>query len=175
MADGFEELEAIGPIDLLRRAELEVVTVGVMGKTVTGAHGVPFTADKTVQEIALTQKLQAVVLPGGMPGTINLEKDTVVRQTVAYAAAEGKLVCAICAAPSILGHMGLLQGRRAVCFPGFEQELAGAQIGEQSVVRDGNLITAKGAGVAVDFALEILRALGLSAQAEKIRRSIQCP
>ena len=151
LADGFEEMEAIAPIDLLRRAGKEVVTVGVTGKTVMGAHGIPVTADITENELTSFEGTEMIVLPGGMPGTLNLEKDEKVNSFIDYAYAKGKYVCAICAAPSILGKKGLLEGKEAICFPGFEEYLYGASVSDKSVCVDGKIITAKACGVALKF------------------------
>ena len=109
-----------------------------------------------------------------MPGTLNLEKSRTVQEAIDYCAAKGKLIGAICAAPSILGKKGLLQGKKAVCFPGFEQFLEGAEIPDERVVRDGNIITAKGAGVAVEFGLKLSEALTGEASARKIKAALQC-
>lgn len=173
LADGFEELEAIAPIDMLKRAGVDVVTVGVTGKNVTGSHSVTFVADITADEISLTDELQAVILPGGMPGTLNLEKNERVQQAIDFAAESGKYICAICAAPSILGHKGLLKGKKATAFPGFEKELEGALADGDFVVVDGSFITAKGAGVATEFGLEIVRHLVSAEKSEEIRKTIQ--
>ncbi len=173
LANGFEELEALAPVDLLRRAEVEVRTVGIGGRQITGSHGIPVMADLTDDE-ATTDGLQMVVLPGGMPGTLGLEKSPVVQRFIDYAVDKGLYVAAICAAPSILGHKGLLQGKKATCFPGFEQELAGAQVTGEPVVVDGQFITARGAGVAVPFALELIRLLTSRELADKIKAAIQC-
>lgn len=175
LAPGFEETEAIAPIDLLRRAKLDVKTVGVGAKTVAGSHGIPVVCDLTEDEIALTDALDGVILPGGMPGTLNLEKSAAVQNALDYCSQNGKLLCAICAAPSVLGHKGLLNGKQAVCFPGFESDLTGAAVGDSAVVTDGNVITAKGAGVALDFGLAIVAALKDEATAKTIRAAIQCP
>lgn len=174
LAQGFEEIEALAPVDMLRRAGAEVKTVGVTGKTVCGSHGIPVTTDCTVDEIHLDDDLTAVILPGGMPGTLNLEKNAAVQKAVDYCAEKGRYLCAICAAPSILGHKGLLQGKEAICFPGFEKDLHGAAISEKSVVTVGNIITAKGAGVAVDFGLAIVAALMSQEKSDEIRSAIQC-
>ena len=172
-ADGFEELEAIAPIDMLKRAGVEVVTVGVTGKNVTGSHGITFVADITEDEVSLNEKVEAVILPGGMPGTLNLEKSKTVQASVDYAAENGKLICAICAAPSVLGHKGLLAGKNATAFPGFEKDLEGANTNGDFVVRDGNFITAKGAGVAVEFGLEIVSYLVSKEKSDEIKATIQ--
>lgn len=174
LADGFEEVEALAPIDILRRAGVEVQTVGIGGKTVTGSHGVSMCADISAEEIQLNKDLQGILLPGGMPGTLNLEKSAQVQSALDYANRENLWICAICAAPSVLGHKGLLKGKNAICFPGFEAELTGAVISENPVCRDGNIITAKGMGVAVELGLEMVAAMVDPVTAEKIRRSIQC-
>ncbi len=174
LADGFEEVEAIATIDMIRRAGLELKTVGVDNKLINGAHGIKVECDCVQDEIILDNKLQAVILPGGMPGTLNLEKSEAVQNAIDYAASKNILVCAICAAPSILGHKGLLKSRKAIAYPGFEKDLEGAIISENHIVCDGNIITAKGAGVAVDFGLEVVSALSGADKAEEIRRSIQC-
>lgn len=174
LADGFEETEAIAPIDILRRSEAQVITVGVTGKTVTGSHGITLEADCHIDDIALADSLEAVILPGGMPGTLNLENSSAVEEAIDFAYSNGKLICAICAAPQILGHKGLLEGRSATCFPGFENELKGASVSSEAVVTDGRIITAKGAGAAIEFGLAIVSALKGEALAEKIRQTMQC-
>ncbi len=158
LADGFEECEALVPLDILRRADIEIKTVGVSGKTVTGAHAIPVICDTVTEEIT-TDNLEAIILPGGMPGTLNLEKDKTVQTFIDYCKTRNLLICAICAAPSILGHKGILNGKKAICFPGFEKELSGAILCNQPVVRDGNIITSIGAGAAFDFGFQILTAL----------------
>ncbi len=173
LADGFEEIEALAPVDLLRRAGFAVQTVGVTGKTVTGNHNISVTADILPEEVVLNEAVQAVVLPGGMPGAKNLDADETVSRAIAFAAEKGKLLCAICAAPFLLGKRGLLQGKTAICFPGFEADLTGAEISEQSVCRDGNIITAKGMGVATEFGLKIVEALSGEKTAAELRATIQ--
>lgn len=173
LADGFEEIEALAPVDLLRRAGLTVKTVGVTGKTVTGNHRISVTADLDTSQIVLNDDLQAVVLPGGLPGAKNLDADETVSRAVEFATANNKLLCAICAAPFILGKRGLLKGKTAICFPGFEKDLEGAEISAQSVCRDGNIITAKGMGVAVEFGLKIVETLLDAKTAAELRATIQ--
>ena len=175
LAPGFEEVEALAPVDLLRRAGLDVKTVGVGGNVITGSHGIPVKADLELSDALLTDALQAIILPGGMPGTKNLDADPGVQSAITYAAETGKLLCAICAAPSILGKRGLLSGKRATAFPGFEKEMPGAIVCGDSVVRDGNFITGKGAGAAVDFGLAIVAAFLGEETAAKLRATIQCP
>ncbi len=174
LANGFEEIEAISTIDVLLRAELGVVTVGVGDRNVVGAHGLKITADKSTTELVTFSDVDAVVLPGGMPGTLNLEKDKTVKKFIEFAIANGRMVAAICAAPSILGHMGILEGKKSTCFPGFEEQLFGAEISSDSVVRDENIITGKGAGVAIDFALEMVKCFCGESEANKIRNAMQC-
>lgn len=174
LADGFEETEAIAPLDILRRAELEVATVGVGRKTVTGSHGIPVTADVMDCEIMPDESCTAVILPGGMPGTLNLEKNATVQAFIDYAAEHDLIIGAICAAPSILGHKGLLSGKQAVCYDGFETQLFGATVPEERVCRDGNIITAVGAGAALEFGLALTEALAGAPTAKKIKDSMKC-
>ena len=174
LADGFEETEAIAPIDMLRRAEKDVVTVGITNDGVRSSHGVPVLCDITDMQVELDDRLEMIVLPGGMPGTLNLERSDKVNAFVDYAYENQKLVCAICAAPSILGHKGMLKGKKAVCFPGFESELEGAELSDSFVVTDGNIITAKGMGSAVKFGIAIGAAFVGEAKMKKIEESLQC-
>jgi len=170
-APGFEETEAVGTLDMLRRAELEVRSVGIGGKTVTGSHGITVVCDLAESEISLPD-IKGVVLPGGMPGTLNLEKSQAVQAAINYAAARDILICAICAAPSILGNLGLFKGKRFTCFPGFEQRIEGEYTANR-VERDGNFITAKGSGCTIAFAVEIIRALLGDQAAHKVEVNLQ--
>ena len=158
LADGFEIIEALAPVDVLRRAKIDTKTVGVTGKTVKSSCGIPVTADITVDEFDFYD-VEAVVLPGGMPGTTNLENDKKVTAFIDYAVNNNIIIGAICAAPMILGHKGLLHGKNAVCYTGFEKELAGAHVLDRPAVRDGNIVTGWGAGGAIDFALLYLETL----------------
>lgn len=173
LANGFETIEALAVVDMLRRAKIDVKTVGVTGKIVTSSHSIDVTADIEIDEFDV-KDADAVVLPGGMPGTLNLEADKTVQGAIDYCVENKKYVCAICAAPSILGHKGLLKGKEAICFPGFENDLSGAILSDKYVVTDGLIITARGAGVAVDFGLEIVKALKGEETAENVRKTIQC-
>lgn len=173
LANGFEEIEALAVVDVLRRAELDVLTVGVGEDFVIGSHQIPVAADISEKVLVLDDKVEAIVLPGGMPGTLNLEKSAVVQKAIDWAIENNKLICAICAAPSILGHKGLLDGKNATCFPGFEEELFGATILKDFVVKDGNFITAKGMGSAIEFGLQIAEILTNPLEAKKIRASLQ--
>lgn len=174
LADGFEDIEALAPIDILRRANVDVRTVSVTGAQVVSAHKVTFIPDISVNEISLDGNVDMIVLPGGMPGTLNLEADGKVQQTIDFCAANGKFIAAICAAPSILGHKGLLKGRNATCFPGFEKDLVGAKTSGDFVCVDGNFITAKGAGVCIEFGLKLAELLTDKHTADSIRSGIQC-
>ena len=168
LANGFEEMEAIAPIDLLRRAELKVITVAVGTDTtmVTGAH-------ITEQQVDCTG-IEMAVLPGGMPGTLHLEQSAVVQTVLKHCKQQNIPIGAICAAPSILGHMGLLRGITATCFEGFETQLTGANYSPQHVCCDQNVITARGAGVSVEFALKLVEVLCGASKANLLRKSIQC-
>lgn len=153
LVDGFEEIEAIAAADVLRRAGVDVVTVGVGKTSIRGAHGITVEAD-IAEGKAVTAGLEMVVLPGG-PGTPGLEKSETVRRFLSHAAAEKLPIGAICAAPSILGHLGLLRGKKAVCYPGYEEELLGAKTAGGPVCEDGGIITANGPGAAVAFGLAL--------------------
>lgn len=159
LANGFEEIEAIAPIDVFRRAGLDLTTVSVTGdQLVEGAHGLTVAADCLFGEIDFEGEF-LLFLPGGMPGTLNLEAHEGLRLLIGQHADKGQKIAAICAAPSILGKMGLLKGKEAICYPGFESYLAGATVSEHSVVQSGTLFTAKGPGVAIDFALKLVEDL----------------
>lgn len=172
LAKGFEEIEALTVVDVLRRADLEVTTVGVGGNVVAGAHGLTVIADVAESRLHLSD-VEMVVLPGGQPGTMNLEKNATVRSAVEAAAVKGAFLAAICAAPSIFAHWGLLKGRRATCYPGYERELSGAVYTGEQVVQDGQIVTGKGPGAAIAFALRLVACLTDETTAERIRRSME--
>lgn len=157
LANGFEEIEALLPLDLMRRAGLEVRTVGVGGLDITGSHGITVKADMLDTDLSDSAP-ECVILPGGMPGTKNLDASAVVHKALDDALASEALICAICAAPMVLGKRGILNGKNATCFPGFEEYLEGANVGGR-VVRDGRVITAIGMGAALEFGIEIVAAL----------------
>lgn len=173
MAEGTEEVEAIAVYDLLKRGGVDVKTVGVPGKTLRLSHGLRVECDLALGELPAGARPEAVVLPGGMPGTKHLEAEPAVLRAVTEADGRGAVVAAICAAPSVLGHLGVLRGKTAVCYPGFESELHGAKSSDLPVVRDGNVITAVGAGAAIGFAAEILAALKGRETADEILRAIR--
>ncbi len=173
-AEGFEELEALAPVDVLRRGGFKVLTVGVGTKKIKGAHGVEIICDMVDTEVADYQP-QAVILPGGMPGTLNLKSSKEVCDMVKSTYNRGDIVAAICAAPSVLGALGILNQKKATCFPGFEHELIGAHLSDEHVCVDQNVVTAKGAGVALEFAFVLLDILfGDSTAGKKMGDSMQC-
>ncbi len=174
LANGFEETEAVTPIDMLRRAEKKVVTVGVGDNIIVSSHGIPVVTDTIVQEAQLTDELEMIVLPGGMPGTLNLEKSEYVQQAIDFCMEKNLPIGAICAAPSILGHKGLLKGKKAVCYQGFEAQLEGAEISTGAVAVDGNIITARGAGVAMQFALALVEKAVSKAESERQFKAVMC-
>lgn len=156
MADGCEEIEALTVVDVLRRAKMDVATLSINGKKqVTGSHQVTFETDGLIEE-AKWEDFDGIVLPGGMPGTIHLGECGAVTERIRQFADEGKLVAAICAAPSVLGENGLLEGKRATSYPGFEDKMKGAEYVTDPVAVDGNIITSRGMGTAIDFALSIV-------------------
>ncbi len=170
LANGFEEVEALAPLDILRRAGAHVVTVGIGGVSITGAHGITVTADVSDAEAELCD-IEAVILPGGMPGASNLDASPIVDRALGLAQVSDAYICAICAAPMVPGRRGYLEGYRAVCFPGFERELRGALPDTSRVCVDRKRITAVGMGAAVEFGLEITACLFGRDTAERLRES----
>lgn len=171
LAEGFEETEAVTPIDMLRRCGKEVITVGVTGKTVNGSHNIPVVCDITMDEVK-TDSIEMLVLPGGLGGTKNLSADKRLAELITDCNSKGIFIGAICAAPSILGKMGLLKGKNAVCYPGFEDALEGARVCDVPSVRDGNIITARGAGASLEFSYELISALISKEKAEELAGKI---
>ncbi len=172
LADGFEETEALVTLDMLRRAGFTVGTVGVGSDELTGAHGIIVKADISAEDVSYSE-LDAIVLPGGMPGTENLYSSKVVNDAVDYCIGNGLTVAAICAAPIIFGRKGLLHGKKAVCYPGFENELVGADVSNEQSVTDGNIITAKGAGCVFEFSHSIITQLSDIKTADRVISEIQ--
>ncbi len=169
LAEGFEEIEAIVPIDLLRRAGVDVVIAGVGDSVITGSRGVTI---KTDGEIASYADLDAdcMLLPGGLPGATNLAASWDVNNRLIRMFNDGKIIAAICAAPAaVLGRTGILEGRRATCYPGAESLSPGSQFVAEPVVVDGNLITAQGPGLAADFALAVITALVGTDKADEVK------
>ena len=159
LAKGFEEIEAIGTIDILRRAQIDVVTVSITdNKTVTGTHNIPVIADHTLNDTDF-ENFDMIILPGGMPGAKHLNEQEDLKKLIIEFNSKGKLIAAICAAPMVLGGLGILDGKRATCYPGFEPELIGAKTTGESVVVDDNIITGKGPGFVFDFGLRLVEQL----------------
>ena len=168
LADGFEEIEGLTVVDILRRAGVEIQMVSIMGrKELTGSHGIPVVADAVFEEVDFSDGT-LFVLPGGMPGTTNLLEHEGLMHEIRKAAGEGKWVCAICAAPMVLAAAGVLDGRQATIYPGMENYIACAKASSQPVVRDGNIITSKAPGTAMKFALALVEALYGREKAERI-------
>lgn len=152
LADGFEEIEALTPVDILRRCGLEVETVSIGGEYVTGARKITVKADTVIDKIS---DAQMYILPGGLPGADNLEACEKLCGILKDADKKGKYIAAICAAPKILGKLGILKDKKATCYPGYENDLIGAEYTKSPVVSDGNVITANGMGSSAAFALEL--------------------
>lgn len=172
LANGFEEIEAIAPVDVFRRAQLEVVTVSIYEqKTVTGAHQIPVVADEIFSNLKFEGEF-LLFLPGGLPGTTNLEAHEGLKSLIKKQSLQNGKLAAICAAPSIFGKMKLLKGKEAICYPGFENALDEAVISNEKTVKSGEIFTAKAAGVAVQFALEIVADLKGKEVADSIKASI---
>ncbi len=172
LANGFEEIEAITPIDILRRGGCDVVIVSVTGKKeVTGSHNITLVAD-TLFEPALYGQADMLILPGGMPGSKNLNEHEELKTQLKKAFNEGKWIAAICAAPMVLGGLGILTNKKATCYPGFESELKGAQVTGNLVEVDGNVITGKGPGAAAAFGFKLLEVMKGKQTADDIKRKM---
>lgn len=173
LANGFEEIEALTPIDCLRRCGIDVLTVGVGSTIINGSHHIPVVCDTDTDSFEVTSNIEMLILPGGMPGTLNLEKSTVVQKTIDYCIDNSIPVSAICAAPSILGHKGILDGKNATCYPGFEKDLIGANVMDENVVVDRNIITACGMGAALEFSMALTEKLISKEKADELLRSLK--
>lgn len=173
LAEGFEEVEAIATIDFLRRADIKVATVTIGGIAVRGAHGISVEADLLSENLPLNDKTEGVILPGGGAGTQNLKASDAVRKAVRFCYENNRLIAAICAAPTILADMGILDGKKAICYPGMENEMGNAHIVPNDVVISDNIITAKAAGVTWEFAAAIVGYLKGKAEADAVLESIQ--
>ena len=173
LANGFEITEAMAPLDIMRRAGLDVKTVGVTGDTVQSSHGITVIPDITLNDVSYDD-IEGAILPGGMPGTLNLEASKDVINCVKHCYENGKLIASICAAPSVFGHLGMLEGRQATCFPGFEKDLYGATPTGAHTQTDGNVITAKGAGCALEFGKAIVDYALDESAGDKILSDMQC-
>ncbi|MBI4549408.1 MAG: DJ-1/PfpI family protein [Candidatus Omnitrophica bacterium] len=170
LADGFEEIEAVTPIDVLRRAGLNVRSAGLFGKTVTGSHGLKVEADMTVEEF--DGSADCLILPGGMPGSRHLNESKKVADLVRTMSGSGKWVAGICAAPALaLAPAGVLEGKKATCYPGFENNFSSAvKFSPDRVVVDGNIVTSRGPGTAFDFAFGLVEKLVSKEKADELRK-----
>lgn len=158
LGTGFEETEAIAPIDLLRRANIPVLTVGLNGKTIYGGHGIGIEADITIEELDLTD-LEMIVLPGGLGGVASIRACDAAMDAIRFAHTNGKFTAAICAGPTVLADLGITEGKNAVCYPGCEGAMGGANMQNSAALQDGKLITGASAGCAVKFGLALIAAL----------------
>lgn len=173
-ADGFEEIEALTPVDVLRRAGIEVITVGIGKTEIKGAHGIKITADISDDDMIIDRNIQMIILPGGMPGTVNLEASKKVQDTISYCRKNEIYIAAICAAPSILGNLGALKDKDFTCYPGFEKACTGGFFINENVVVCENYITSKGAGTALDFSFTLVKLLLGEKISERLQSQMQC-
>ena len=171
LADGFEEIEAVTLIDVLRRAGFEVAVCGMSGSHVRGSHGISIAADIRPEE-ALQSSWELVVLPGGMPGATSLRDDARIGKLLEKVSGEGGYIGAICAAPLVLGHYGFVRGKRATSYPGFAAQMPGAEYCEDRVVFDGRVLTSRGPGTAMEFALSITELLAGRAKADELKEKM---
>ena len=171
LGTGFEETEAVAPLDLLRRAGIGVLTVGIGGKVITGSHGIPVTADITLGEMDLTA-LDMIILPGGLKGVASIQGSDAALEAVRFAWENGKFVAAICAAPPILASLGITDGRNATCYPGCEAQMGSANMVRAAAVTDGRLITGTSAGCAIPFGLALIAALKGQEAADAVEKQI---
>ena len=175
MADGCEEIEGLTVVDIVRRAKLEMTTISITDKKeVTSSHNVTFLTDALASEVDF-DGFDAIVLPGGMPGTLNLGASDMVNKVIKKFAGEGKIVAAICAAPSALGILGILEGKNATCYPGFEDQLKGAKFKAVPVVTDGNITTSRGMGTSILLGLELVKLLKDEETSKKLAEAIMMP
>ncbi len=171
LADGFEDIEALEPVDILRRAEIDVKTVGINSKVVTSSHAVTITADILIDEVN-PGDMTMLVLPGG-PGHTNLDASQEVQELISYAAENNIYIAAICASPSIIGKRGLLTGKSYTCFPGFEKFAEGGIYSSEKAVLDGKILTGKGAGAAADFGFKMVEIFKGKELAESLKETMQ--
>ncbi len=172
LGTGFEETEAIAPLDLLRRAGIEVATVGLNGKIIYGSHGIGIEADLEIGEMDLTN-LDMILLPGGLGGVASIRACEKAMDAIRFAWENGKYTAAICAGPTVLADLGITDGKNATCYPGCEEGMGSAQmIPGAAAVRDGNVITGTSAGCAIPFGLELIRALKGETEAKRIADQI---
>lgn len=170
-ATGYEEVEALSVVDILRRGNIEVIMVGVDGKTVESSHKVSINMDATIDEIN-HDEIDMMILPGGMPGVTNLAANEILVKHLKSFKEQGKWLAAICAAPSILGNIGLLAGEKGICYPGFEDKLLQCEVIDERVVVSGKIITAVGAGAALDFGYKVLEVLTTKELSDQIKAAM---
>ena len=171
-AEGFEEVEGLTQVDLLRRAGIDAQMISITDeKEVAGSHGIKIICDKTINEFN-EEEFDAIILPGGMPGTLNLGNCQKLCDSILKFNEEGKILGAICAAPSVFGTLGILKGKKACCYPGFEEKLLGADVSFENVETSGSIITSRGVGTAIDFALALITALVSDKKANEVKESI---
>lgn len=171
-AEGFEEIEAITPVDILRRAGIEVITVSITNtRRVTGSHGIEITTDFLINEIK-DIPADMLILPGGLPGADNLNRCMELKQMLQKHSDSGKSIGAICAAPMVLGEMGILKNKKATCYPGFEKHLHGAEVSANAVESSSNIITGQGVGAAMKFSLELVAHLIDTQTANELAKKI---
>jgi len=171
LGTGFEETEAIAPLDLLRRAGLKVLTVGLNGKTIYGGHGIGVEADITIDQLDLTD-LEMVILPGGLGGVASIRGCEQAMEAIRFAYENGKYTAAICAGPTILAQLGIVSGKKATCYPGCEDQMGSALMVEAAAVTDGKVITGTSAGCAVPFGLALIAALKGQEAADAVENQI---
>jgi len=171
LGTGFEETEAIAPLDLLRRAGVSVATVGLNGKIIYGSHGIGVEADLQIEELDLTD-LEMIILPGGLGGVASIKASPAALDAVRFAWENGKFVAAICAGPTILAQLGITDGKQATCYPGCEAQMGSAVMVQAAAVTDGKVITGTSAGCAVPFGLALIAALKGNEEADRIARQI---
>ena len=171
LGTGFEETEAVAPLDLLRRAGVAVATVGINGKIIKGSHGIGIEADMELGEMDLT-RMEGIILPGGLGGVASIKACPAALEAVRFAWENGKLVAAICAGPTILAQLGITEGKKATCYPGCEEQMGGAIMVNAAAVTDGNVVTGTSAGCAVPFGLALIAALKGEEAAQAIARQI---
>ncbi|NLA72405.1 MAG: DJ-1/PfpI family protein [Clostridiales bacterium] len=173
LAEGFEEIEAITPVDLLRRAGIEVTTVSVGGFAVHGAHGILVEADSLSERLPLDDETEGIILPGGLEGTQNLMQSEELNEIIKFCDENNRMIAAICAAPTILAEKGLLKNKKATCYPGFEDKMGDAIVVPDDVVVSDNIITAKAAGASFEFSAAIIEYLRNKDEASSVLGSIQ--
>ena len=172
LANGFEEIEALAVVDILRRAGANIKTVGIDNKEIVGAHNIKVFVDTTENQVEI-DKIEMVILPGGMPGTLNLGNSITVKKALKYCVENDKYIAAICAAPSVLGKYDILTGKNFTCYPGFENECKG-NYSKNKVTVDGKIITGIGPGAAYDFAFKLVEILYGQDKVDELKNSMQC-